>query len=433
MEQVKLASATPKPIPNPKPEDGAQQEDIMESPSPSLPAEDWFAWLQVLGAFSLNLNTWGLMNAYGAFQAFYELELLSSRSSSDISWIGSTQAFLMFIISMVVGPIVDAGYLRSLLGMGSLLAVLGLFMTSLCNEYWQVFVAQAITMGLGFGCLYVPAPTIVSQYFHASTALAMGASSAGSALGGVIYPIIFTRLQPRIGFPWATRVLGFIVLATQLVPLALMKSKASPTTKYSLVDRTAFRDVPFILLITGLIFGFMGFYIIFYYVQLYAYQESSTPARLQSYLLVIINASSLPGRLIPGYYADKMGSINVQTIVAFTGALLTFFLLAITNPPGLVVYCVIYGFSAGAFMGLPAAGVVNLSADKGKIGARLGMTLAAVGCGVLVSNPIAGAILGGSGGWVGLIVWCGALLTASCISMAASRIRKIGFGFKKVI
>ncbi|EER39491.1 predicted protein [Histoplasma capsulatum H143] len=58
MEQVKLASATPKPIPNPKPEDGAQQEDIMESPSPSLPAEDWFAWLQVLGAFSLNLNTW---------------------------------------------------------------------------------------------------------------------------------------------------------------------------------------------------------------------------------------------------------------------------------------------------------------------------------------------------------------------------------------
>lgn len=27
-------------------------------PVASAQAEDWFAWLQVLGAFSLNLNTW---------------------------------------------------------------------------------------------------------------------------------------------------------------------------------------------------------------------------------------------------------------------------------------------------------------------------------------------------------------------------------------
>lgn len=27
-------------------------------PVASALAEDWFAWLQVLGAFSLNLNTW---------------------------------------------------------------------------------------------------------------------------------------------------------------------------------------------------------------------------------------------------------------------------------------------------------------------------------------------------------------------------------------
>ncbi|KAL2360790.1 hypothetical protein RJZ56_006337 [Blastomyces dermatitidis] len=183
-------------------EDGAQPQghinNIVEGSSPSPLAEDC------------------------VFQAFYELDLLATRSSSDISWIGSTQAFLMFIISMIVGPIVDAGYLRLLLGIGSLLTVLGIFMTSLCNEYWQVFLAQAITMGLGFGYLYVPTPTIVSQYFHTSTTLAMGASSAGGAL-----------------------------------------------------DRTAFKDVPYILLNIGLIFGFMGFYIIFYYIELYAHQESS--------------------------------------------------------------------------------------------------------------------------------------------------------------
>lgn len=125
----------------------------------------------------------GLMNAFGVFQTFYQLDLLASKTSSEISWIGSAQSFLMFLVSVIAGPIVDAGHLRPLLGIGSLLAVLGMFMTSLCTAYWQVFLAQAVAMGLGFGCLYVPAPTVVSQYFHASTALAMGASSAGSALG----------------------------------------------------------------------------------------------------------------------------------------------------------------------------------------------------------------------------------------------------------
>ncbi|KAH8429451.1 uncharacterized protein LDX57_007113 [Aspergillus melleus] len=320
------------------------------------------------------------MNAFGAFQTFYKLDLLNARSPSDISWIGSTQAFLMFILSAFVGPIVDAGFLRSLLILGSLLAVLGMFMTSLCSQYWQVFLAQALTMGLGFGCLYVPAPAVVSQYFHRNTALAMGVSSAGS---GVIYPIIFARLQPRIGFGWATRVIAFIVLGTSLLPLCLMKSKSSPTTRYNLFDRTTLTDALYLLFNLGLIFGFMGFYIVFYYIELYAHEESSISTILGTYLLVIVNGSSLFGRVVLPFYADRFGSINVQTLVALIGAVLTFCLIAIKNAPGLIVYSVIYGICAGAFMGLPAAGVVSLSADRSKIGARLGMTLAVVGCGVL--------------------------------------------------
>lgn len=252
----------------------------------------------------------------------------------------------------------------------------------------------------------------------------------------MIYPILFAHLQPRIGFGWATRVIAFIVLATSILPLGVMKSKSAPTrlTHHTLFDRTVFRDTPYLLLNLGLIFGFMGFYIIFYYIQLYAHEESrGVSPTLESYLLVIINASSLLGRTVPGYYADRIGSINVQTLVALIGAVLTFCLIAIKSTASLVVFCVLYGVSAGAFMGLPAAGVVNLSADKSKIGARLGITLAVVGCGVLVSNPIAGAILNGRGGWVGLICWCGALLVASFVSMAASRVCKIGFGFARAI
>lgn len=76
---------------------------------------------------------------------------------------------------------------------------------------------------------------------------------------------------------------------------------------------------------------------------------------------------------------------------------------------------------------------VLLSADQSKIGIRLGMTLATVGFGVLVSNPIASAILGNHRNWVGLIAWCGALLVASRVCLAASRIVKVGPGIGKVL
>lgn len=246
---------------------------------------------------------------------------------------------------------------------------------------------------------------------------------------------MFSQLEPRIGFGWATRVIAFVILGTSLIPVMAMKSrsKPQPIRNHSLLDREAFRDAPYLLLNLGLFFGFMGLYIIFYYIELFALEKTDSTTTLSKYLLVIINGSSLSGRLIPGYYADKIGSVNVQASVALLSAILTFCLLVIKTAPSLIVFSVFYGFSAGAFMGLPAASIVTLSADKSKIGTRIGMTLAFVGFGVLVSNPIAGAILGTDQNWVGLIVWCGALLIASASSMIAARILKVGPRLSSVI
>lgn len=43
------------------------------------------AWIQVLGAFLVNLNNWGLVNSFGVYQAYYETQLLTSHSPSTIS------------------------------------------------------------------------------------------------------------------------------------------------------------------------------------------------------------------------------------------------------------------------------------------------------------------------------------------------------------
>ena len=147
------------------------------------PNGGFLAWLQVAGAFCLFFNTWGVVNMYGSYQTFYQTGFLSSHTSSQISWIGSMQAFLLFLGSAAAGPAFDLGYLRTLLGMGTFFTFFGMMMTSICKAYWQVFLAQGIVVGIGYGCLFLPSVAIVSQFFTTKKAFAFGIASTGSSLG----------------------------------------------------------------------------------------------------------------------------------------------------------------------------------------------------------------------------------------------------------
>lgn len=120
---------------------------------------------------------------YGVYQQYYQSTLLQSRSESNISWIGSIQGCLLMSVSLVAGPIYDAGYTWVLLIVGSAFTVLGMMMTSLCKSYWEFMLAQGVTVGIGCGLLFLPSVVMVSQYFTTKLAFATGIASTGSSLG----------------------------------------------------------------------------------------------------------------------------------------------------------------------------------------------------------------------------------------------------------
>lgn len=101
----------------------------------------------------------------GVFQTFDEETLLPNQAPLNISWVGSVQAFLLMILGLATGPLVDYGYLRVLLLAGTVLVTLGMMMTSICTEYWHVVLAQGIAVGLRAGCLFVPGVAILPTYF----------------------------------------------------------------------------------------------------------------------------------------------------------------------------------------------------------------------------------------------------------------------------
>ena len=166
----------------------------------------------------------------------------------------------------------------------------------------------------------------------------------------------------------------------------------------------------------------MAVYITLFYIQLYGLEQTTTNPKLASYLLSILNAASVAGRLLPNFLADKIGPLNVLIPVTFGASTLTFGWIGIHDGVGIVVFCVLYGFLQGPFVSSPPTIVATLAPDLRSIGVRLGMMLAISGIGSLIGGPVAGAILRRPNGWVWLQVWCAVLFLVSGLFSLATKL-----------
>jgi uncharacterized membrane protein len=86
-------------------------------------------------------------------------------------------------------------------------------------------------------------------------------------------------------------------------------------------------------------------------------------------------------------------------------------------------------FFSGPLVSLPPAVVVTLSPHSGVIGVRLGMLFLPISFGLLIGNPIAGAILRSANGnnWVALEAFCGSAILLSAGFIASARVAKVGW------
>ena len=220
------------------------------------------------------------------------------------------------------------------------------------------------------------------------------------------------------------------MLAVFVIPLASLKQRVRPSARRQLFNAASFTDIPFLIFNLGAFFGFMGVYVPFNYVQLYALQECHMDKSFSFYLLVIINATSIVGPVLTNFYADKTGPLNMQIPFTFIAAILCFGWIAVKNTTGLIVWSGVYGFFYGCFASMPSSSVMSLTSDLRTIGSRMGMALGASGLGFLLGSPIAGALLRSQGGWASLQAWAGLLLTIWGLCSLIARILKVGFKLK---
>lgn len=412
-------------------EKGEEQDDqsvIVPPDDDSIPDGGLVAWLQVLGSFMIFFNTWGVVNSFGVYQTYYENNFLQSEGASRISWIGSIQGFLLMSSGTFAGPLFDLGYYRYLLVIGLILSVLGVMMTSIASEYWEIMLAQAVCLGLGGGCLFLPGVAIPSTYFANKRSLALGISTSGSSFGAVIYSIVFHRLVDRIGFGNTTRVIGYIMLGTTLISVTVMRTRVTPTVKRSLFAANALKEPPFLFFSLALFVGFLTLYVPFYYISSYGITKIGMSPQLGFYLVPILNAGSVFGRLAPNYFADKIGPLNI--LIPFTSfcMILAFAWMGIFNTPGIIVFAVLYGMTSGTYVSLPAPTVTSLTQDLHHVGSRLGTCFLFGAIGILIGNPIAGALvnLEQKSFWKAQ-VFCGIGVFTAVVCLVLARLTKTGW------
>jgi MFS family permease len=387
------------------------------------------AWLHVLGSFMLVFNTWGILNAFGVYQTYYESGALFHKSSSDISWVGSLEAFMLLVTGFLAGPIFDRGYLRLLLLVGGFMVVFGHMMLSLCNTYWQVLLAQGLVIGIGTGCLFVPCVAILPQYFTSKLGLTTGLAIGGSSLGGILYPIVLLRLIHQIDFGWAVRVIGFIAFSTLLVPITILRQRVMPPKARDFIDLSSLTDASYVFLVITSFVAYMGLFVILFYLSYYAADQHITGTTLAFYLVPIFNAGSCFGRTIPNALSDKTGPFNLIAPGSFIVGVLMLCMRAVTTKEAIIIVVLLSGFVSGVLIGILPLCFVALTKDKSKLGTRMGMGFAFIGLGVLAGGPGSGSILGEVDplNWHGVWIFGGVSAFVAGCGYTAIRVAKYGF------
>ncbi|KAH9906018.1 putative monocarboxylate permease [Xylariomycetidae sp. FL2044] len=403
-------------------ERSCQNEKVTSEP----PDGGFVAWMQVLCMHLVFFNTWGVANGYGVFQQYY-LEALH-RTESTISWIGSVQVFLLFFIGIATGRATDAGYFLPLFATGVFLQLLGLFMTSLATEYYQIFLAQAVCLGIGNGCTFCPALAVLSQYFKRNRAFSIGLAASGAAVGGLVYPVILDQLlfHRSIGFGWTLRVMGLVMLVTYLPCLVWLRPRLPPRKSGPWIDVSAFTELPFVLFSLGFFFIFWGLYFAFFYLGTFAREQLGVGDTI--YLLMILNGVGIVGRTVPGVFADRwVGALNAIVVLSAFTSVSVYCWAAVSSVGGLLAFTVCYGLLAASLQSLLPSAATTMTPDPSQAGARIGMILGFVGFANLTGPAICGALIRTQhGSYLGAQMFAATSILIGTCMIVATRIAKTG-------
>lgn len=382
-------------------EDNNFEHDVEEFP------EGGFGWLVVLAEWLIMACTFGMVNSFGIYQTYYQTQAYPDETAFKISVIGALQPFCIYIFAIPTVTMLHYLGSRVTVGIGALIQVFSFMMMSLTTDLWQLFITQGLLFGMGGGIIYLSGMTVVMQWFKKRRAMAMGIVSSGSSLGGVYWPIAIRRLINEVGFAWTNRIIGFIYIPLGVLMVVFLKSRLSlkhdipkgsgKIKRVFMLKLSVLNNWRFLVLTFSNLIGMFALFPGLFYIDLYAGKLGIKVGSYlfnPDYILSVLNAASLVGRIVPGIMADYFGRMNVLfPFLILSGVSPLALWLTSENSNGLMIaHVVLFGIGSGVSVSLFPTCVTQLFGVQDNQ-SRISLFFAIGGIGALFGPIIGGSFL----------------------------------------
>jgi MFS family permease len=368
----------------------------------------FYGWWIVLAVF-LNYF-WAVALTYYGFAVF---------TPSLVSSLGLTRAQVMqgFVLGYVVvgslfgffaGVLIDRLGARRVIRAGIGLVGLSLVLMGKMENLWQYYLL-CVTEVLGF-VLSGPIPNqvLICNWFRVKRGQAMGYAYLGGGFGGAVAPVLDHFLIGRFGWRRAFEILGLLILLI-LLPVAqwvirsapcdiglfpdgatnMPSSGAEATAQKGLTGR-AVRTGNFWLILVGttLVIGAIG--TVVQHLILFLKDEGYSAAWASAVLSSVV-LSSLAGRVVVGYLADRYKKKNVMAFFYLLMAVCIPLLFLAHNPPAVWGFALLFGFGMGAdYMLIPLVTAESFGLEA--LGKLLALIISVYSVGQWVGPALAGRI-----------------------------------------
>ncbi|KAL7930395.1 major facilitator superfamily domain-containing protein [Trichoderma chlorosporum] len=428
----KTVMADEKQLPQQQLDDDLERQQTMRSTASyqeTYPEGGLKAWVVVAGSWFAMIASMGLMNSVAVFQAYTLSHQLKGHSEGTVGWIFSIYTFLAFFGGVYIGPVFDKYGPKWLVIAGCACTVGALIGMSFCTELWQFILSFGILGGMGTSLTFTPCIAAVGHWFKARRGFATGLASTAGGIGGIVFPLMLTALFEKVGFGWATRVLALICLVCGLIGICLVRSRLPPAKNATAhPDFRIFRQIPFLLTTLSIFLLEFSLFIPLTYIATYAQYRGFDDA-FAYHLLPIMNAGSVIGRALPGYYADVVGAFNVcffSAVLSLASCLCVWLPLGHTKA-GIIIFSLLFGFGSGNSIAIAPVCIGRMCRTQ-EYGRYYATTYTVVSFACLIGIPIAGSIVQANGGsYTGLIIFTSCIYVGSGIFLMLAKIWQLGW------
>jgi MFS family permease len=327
----------------------------------------FYGWWIVLAAFLNLFFSVGII--YYGFPVFYP----SMVSSLGFTRAQLTQGFLAgfvgagLVFGLLAGILIDSLGSRQVIRIGIWCVGLPLILMGSMTHLWQYY-ALCIAEVIGYVLTGpIPNQVLVSNWFRLKRGRAMGIAYLGLGVGGAISPLLINGLIESFGWRNAFRIIGAVILLV-LFPVSQWITRSNPhdldlhpdglppsdaatepalSAGESMSVARAMRSRNFWLIVTGCTFTIGAIGAVTQHLILFLTGEGyslSGASRVASGLLV----SSLAGRVIVGYFADRYSRKNVMALFYLALALAIPLLFAAPRHGVVWGFAIVFGFAMGA-------------------------------------------------------------------------------------